>query len=312
MIEEALDSKATGAGITGGDPLISLKRTVDYAKYLKKKFGESFHIHIYFPLDLVNKTNLEKLYKSGIDEVRFHPDFENKKEWSRIFLAKKFDWSIGVEIPVIPGKEKEIKHLIDFIDGKIDFLNLNELEGSDTNANKLLEKGFTTKNRTSYGVKGSEELAVKLLNYCLRKKINVHYCTGKLKDRIQLGNRIKIRASSEKKKYDKVTNEGILIRGAIYHDKTIPSFGYKKRIEQIKNNKKEYKEIIKDLEKIIKEIKSRNNLKPESIELDKEKLRILTSLPIIKKVSKTIKNKCAIVEEYPTSDKMEVELDFIN
>ena len=107
MIEEAIISKATGAGITGGDPLIRLDRTVEYAKALKNKFGKKFHIHIYLTLNLVTKTNLKKLYSAGIDEVRFHPDFDKEKEWNKIFLAKKFKWKIGVEIPVIPGKEKE-------------------------------------------------------------------------------------------------------------------------------------------------------------------------------------------------------------
>src|SRR3989344_4323951 len=37
VIEEAKESNATGAGITGGDPLLFLDRTLRYAKALKNK-----------------------------------------------------------------------------------------------------------------------------------------------------------------------------------------------------------------------------------------------------------------------------------
>jgi uncharacterized protein len=312
MIEEALISKATGAGITGGDPLIRLERTVDYAKALKKKFGKNFHIHIYLTLNLVNESRLRKLFNAGIDEVRFHPDFDNEKEWNRIFLAKKFKWKIGVEIPVIPGKENETKKLIYFIDNKIDFLNLNELEVSDTNANKLIKMGFTTKNRVSYGIKGSQELARKLLKYCLKKKIKAHYCTGRLKDRVQLGNRIRLRAESVRKKYDAVTYEGILVRGAIYLNELVPGFDYKKKIEKTKSNKEENNKIIKKLQKLKEQIKIKYEIKDELIDIDLKKFRILIAPWILEKICNNMKKKCAIVNEYPTYDNMEVEVFFLN
>ena len=48
----------------------------------------------------------------------------------------------------------------------MDFLNLNELEISDNNANKLLQKGYVCKDNISYAIKGSEKMALKLLKYC--------------------------------------------------------------------------------------------------------------------------------------------------
>ena len=40
VIEEAKESNAKGAGITGGDPLVELERTIEYARALKKEFGK--------------------------------------------------------------------------------------------------------------------------------------------------------------------------------------------------------------------------------------------------------------------------------
>jgi len=127
-IEEAKLCSAHGAGITGGDPLMRLDRTITYIKALKKYFGPTFHIHLYTSLILVDEKKLEKLFKSGLDEIRFHPDFLKEKEWEKIILAKKFPWKVGVEIPAIPQFEEETKRLLAFLDNRIDFVNINELE----------------------------------------------------------------------------------------------------------------------------------------------------------------------------------------
>ncbi|MFC1705104.1 radical SAM protein, partial [Nanoarchaeota archaeon] len=133
IITEAKLCSAKGAGLTGGDPILKLDRTIKLIKLLKKKFGREFHIHLYTPTKLITEEKLKKLNKAGLDEIRFHPDIENNKEWNRIELAKKLHWSVGVEIPVIPGKAKETKQLIDYLSTiNINFLNLNELEISDT------------------------------------------------------------------------------------------------------------------------------------------------------------------------------------
>ena len=161
-IKEAKLCSAKGAGITGGDPLVKLWRTTLCIKELKKEFGKDFHIHLYAPLNLVTKDALKKLYRAGLDEIRFHPKLDSDKEWSKILWAKEFDWDIGVEVPAIPGKEKQSKGLIDYIKGKVDFLNINELELADNSVWRR-KKNIKCKDNISYAIKGSDELAKKLL-----------------------------------------------------------------------------------------------------------------------------------------------------
>src|SRR4030042_7015807 len=83
VLEEVRESNAKGAGITGGDPLLVLNRTLKYARALKREFGRKFHIHIYLSTKLVTEKNLKQL-SSVADEVRFHPenllDIEKQKE----------------------------------------------------------------------------------------------------------------------------------------------------------------------------------------------------------------------------------------
>jgi hypothetical protein len=287
IIEEAKLCSAKGAGFTGGDPLTRLARTVKFIKALKKKFGKKFHIHLYTSFDLVNKNSLQKLYNAGLDEIRFHADIDNSSLWDRIELADKFDWDVGIEIPVIPNKLKQTKKLIDFFHNKLSFLNLNELEIADNKMSRLSKLGFLTKTKVSYAVKGSEQTAIKLMKYIQNKKysLNVHYCTAKLKDRVQLGERIKRRAKNIRKPYDIVDKEGLLIRGAIYA---------KNPAELRKKLMKEFR-IPKDL-------------------IEVENKRLLTGAWIIDELRQELKNKklkIAIVKEYPTYDKLQVEVDFI-
>ncbi len=284
VIEEIKLSCSFGVGITGGDPLSRISRTTTYIRTLKKEFGKGFHIHLYTSLDLVNKEALSRLYRAGLDEIRFHPDFDKPQQWPRLLLAKEFNWSVGVEIPVIPGTKRKTKRLIEFIKGKADFLNLNELEISDNNANKLLSYGFKPKDSISYAVLGSDRLAKELIAYSSRF-IRTHYCTAKLKDSVQMAKRIKLRAKSVKKSFDYLTREGMLIRGAVY--------GTGKCLKQAYA--------------LIKKHES-------DAVLDTKRKRVLASVDIIDKLKAELRKincRPAIVEDYPTYDSMNIETIFI-
>ena len=309
VIKEAELTDAKGAGITGGDPLVKLDRTIKYIKLLKKKFGKKFHIHLYTPLNLVTEAKLKQLHQAGLDEIRFHPMLDKPNEWKKVELANKFKWDVGVEIPVIPGKKRETKKLVDFIKDKVDFLNLNELEISDTNVNKLVEKGFKPKNKFSYGVKGSEKLAKDLLNYLKKSKLNVHYCTTTTKDKAQLAKRIKRRALNVALKTDFITKEGTLVRGVIYLPELKPDFGYGLQVESI-NAKK----FIEKLKKAKLRLQKQLNIPSNILHIDELKPRILTSIAVVddlKDEIKKLKLVPAIIEEYPTWDALEVDVQFL-
>ncbi len=282
IIDEARLCSAKGAGFTGGDPLVKMDRTIRYINLLKKEFGKRFHIHLYTSLDLVDRGSLQRLHDAGLDEIRFHPDIEDDSMWDRIGLAKDLDWDIGVEIPAIPSLKKETDRLISYLVGKVGFLNINELEISDNNANKLVSSGFVPKDRISYGVKGSQAMALYLLRKYERSGLKIHYCTAKLKDKVQLANRIKLRAKKVKRPYDIVTDEGMLIRGVIYA------------------GQKELAGIMKDF-----------SIPSKYLSFDSKRKRILIAPWILQEIYKEIPHKSAIVHEYPTDDALAVEVEFL-
>jgi len=268
IIEEVKISRSTGTGITGGDPLAKLERTVKVIKMLKKEFGEKFHIHLYTSPNLVSEDKLKKLYDSGLDEIRFHPEIDDNKMWKRVKLAKNFKWKVGIEIPAIPEKFDEISKLIEYFKF-VDFINLNELEMSDGSAYKQEGK---CKDDLSYAVKGSKELALKLMK---KSRLRIHFCTSKLKDKVQLANRLKIRAKSIARELDYVDSEGLITYGEIEGSE-------------------------KDMLKIKKKFEI-----PESLIVFDDKIKIAAW--VLLDIKSELSNKCWIIKKYPTYDEMIVE-----
>lgn len=312
LLEEARISRATGSGFTGGDPLARLDRTIHYIRLLKKEFGEEFHIHLYTPLNLVTEERLRRLHEAGLDEIRFHPNIEEARWWPRLELARAFDWVVGVEIPVLPDKIAATKKLLEYIDGKIDFLNLNELEISELNEGFFRKLGYHAKSMESYGVEGSDEAAKELMATAREAGLScpIHYCTCTLKDLVQMGERLKRRAEEAKLPFDIVDEEGMVTRGAIYGS-LLPGPGYEKQIEHLSEESRS-----KELEKlkgILAELRGKHSLNEhEGYILDHHKPRVLVNAEWLIKHVDEIEQPCAIVTEYPTWDSFPIEVDFLN
>lgn len=216
-IHEAKMISALGVGITGGEPTISISRVLSYISELKNEFGNNFHCHLYTS-HAVSVENLNQLHNVGLDEIRFHPPLLNLTEDIKISIknAKKLNWNVGVEIPVIPDEEQKIIDIIDYsIENNLDFINLNELEITEANFSMLEKLDYTLKNSVSAAVLGSEILAYNLLKKYKKSKITIHYCSSRFKDKIQLRNRFIRRAKNYAKPYDEITNDGLIVRARI-------------------------------------------------------------------------------------------------
>ncbi len=219
IYNESITCIASGAGITGGDPMEVPNRTIKYIKALKTKFGNKYHLHLYTSgkFFINNMDLIDRIFEAGLDELRFHPKMiGSKKIWDIAAKAKTMhpDKEIGFEIPVIPGKEDIIEELIHFADkNNLDFVNLNEYEFTESNFNKLTSRGFVSV-LTNSAVSGSMQTAENVINRVKDNvKITVHYCSSGSKDSIQLVQRFKRRASQVKRIFDTISNEGELEYG---------------------------------------------------------------------------------------------------
>jgi len=277
VIEEAKESNAKGAGITGGDPLLKFERTARYANALKKNFGKKFHIHIYLPTKFLTYEKLKKLSKY-IDEIRLHPEFLSKnlnkeeieKEIDKIKLASNIFGvnNTGIELPIFPDKKKEIAEFILKIKDYISFVNLNEFELSETNFNAVtnhykLKKG-------GYIIAGSKEAGLWILNKLKKEKLKIHLCTAETKNWHQYKNRL---LNHKILPFGKRTKDGTVKYLCIYPENP--------ELQKYKN-----------------------------VFIDKDKKRIIINESMTKKLKD--KFKIESVEEYPTYDRIEIEKWQIN
>jgi hypothetical protein len=293
LIREAENIEATGAGITGGDPLVVWKRVQTYITLLKGAFGEKFNIHLYTSA-LKNANHLHDLIATGLDEVRFHPlpntwrNMEKSPIKNTIKNIIDTNVDVAIEIPALLKMEEEILSLITWAETQgVRWVNLNELEFSERNCDAFRGRGYQVKNDISAGVKGSEQTAVKVIEMAQKKDlhIGVHYCSVSFKDGIQLKNRIKRRAQYIAKPYDVITSDGTLIKGTIY-----PASGTFRNVSKL--------------------LRGTYNVPSHLLFIDTEKKRVEIAAWLLQKIAPKLSEqeyRCFIVEEYPTADRLEVE-----
>jgi hypothetical protein len=220
IINELQTIDAEGVSLTGGDPIIYFEDILKTINLVKNNFSEKFHIHLYTSGTFFKNNQIAKLADAGLDEIRFHPP--DNTWFSVIKEAKEYPWSVGAEIPAIPRNETFAIDLASYLQ-KIggDFLNLNELEFTKSNAKALLERGFVSYEENE-AVIGSSDAALRTLAEVSKVAPDVilHFCTSVTKDRIQLRERYKRRAKNVAFPYETPTEEGLLSFGQIDIDQS--------------------------------------------------------------------------------------------
>jgi len=282
VIEEARAMRALGAGITGGDPLEVPDRVARYIRLLKAEFGEPFQTHLY-----TMTTDLEKIRTvaaGGLDEIRFHPP---PGLWSRLDVSgfpaavkesRRLGMVVGFEVPLIPERSEDLKAMIAWAEkAKLDFVNLDEMEYSDANYARLGVRGYKTKDEMSYGVAGADAVAREILS--APHTITVHYCTSQYKDAWQLRERIKRAATVAANPWDVITEDGTLIRGVIEAE---------------------------DLPAMARSLREEFGVPAKLVAVNAGRRRVEIAPWVLEDIAADVAGRCYVVEEYPTSDGLEV------
>ncbi|MHA2053948.1 MAG: radical SAM protein [Candidatus Hodarchaeales archaeon] len=304
LLFESKNMSALGASMTGGDPLEfqSYKKTFNYCKTLKEHFSNNFHIHLYTRGKGLREQELKALIPY-LDEIRFHI-INIEKDFNAVKIALKFELDVGIEIPVIPSRGiNYYKKIITTFEALIPpknqfyFINLNELEISETNYRKLLNHGLKEDPVNLSAVEGSSSLAVEIVSWANKHSaIPVHFCSLKTKDGIQLPNRLLRIALNNKLPSDVVietgSDKGLLIRGII------ESVDY-------------------DLDEIKEFLVLELDVPAEMVYHEKSGKRILTNAAILEELKKDLINafpgiKLGIAEEYPTYDNLQTTYFSLN
>ncbi len=294
VLAEARAIGAAGTGITGGDPLGVVDRVEHYVRLLKSEFGGDHHIHLY--THEPNPEKLRRLAAAGLDEFRLHiPHYL----WGplsagggayRAVLEAAPDWGIrrGVEIPVLPEKEAELRRLLVALDRiGVDFVNLNELEFSETNEDALHARGYRVDPRNGWGVRGSRAVAERIVRET-RLSVPVHYCSSRFKDSVQLRQRLLRRAERTAPGFALRTEDGTVVLGVV----EAPHGG--------------------DFARWSARAVRAAGLGPGDYRRDAERRRLELGPERLRRVARRLPWPAFEVEVYPTEDALEVERNPLN
>jgi uncharacterized protein len=294
VLDEARSIGAAGTGITGGDPLGVVDRVEHYVRLLKGVFGPEHNIHLY--THEPNPEKLRRLAAAGLDEFRLHiphylwgPLASSGDAYRRVLEAAP-DWGIrrGVEIPVLPEKEAELRRLLVTLDEiGVDFVNLNELEFSETNEDQLRERGYRVDPRNGWGVRGSRAVAERVVRE-MRLSVPVHYCSSRFKDSVQLRQRLLRQAERMAPTFADRTEDGTVILGIVEGEGRGDLLRWSKRVA------------------------ARMGLGPEDYRFDPERRRVELAPDTLRRAARRLPWPAFEVEVYPTADALEVERNPLN
>ena len=304
VIEEARAMRATGAGITGGDPLMAKERTLEGISRLKEEFGPEFHLHMYTSIPFRPEVASD-FADAGLDEIRFHLlDLDAERYRSTISACAEAGILTGVEIPCEPDKRDELLSLLDELrDFDISFLNLNELEITVGNHDNMELRGFNLSTEITAGAAGSNELAHEMKSRvmaadqgvadptdgAIREPFGFHlkFCTAVFKDSGQMRRRFLRRGESTIAPHEVLTEDGTLIFGAIDADD-------------------ESKEDWMD------ELVNETGLPRRFLLWDEKNGRIEMPLVIAEDIAEQIEEPVFMVEVLPTHERLEVTMVLLN
>ena len=304
VIEEARAMNATGAGITGGDPVMARERVLEACKILKNEFGVNFHLHMYTSIPF--KAEWAKDFaEAGLDEIRFHfLDLESEKYTETMVACVESGMLTGVEIPCEPDKENELMELLETMrDMPVQFLNLNELEITVGNHDNMELRGFNLSDEITAGAAGSGELATRMRDRVMAASIgaadpedgtvrepypyHLKFCTATYKDSGQLRRRFIRRGEHTISPHEILTEDGTLLFGAVDCS-------------------------LEDSEEWIEEIHTETGLPRRFMLYDSDNERIELPLSMAEELVGEIEAPISLVEVHPTHERLEMTVVYLN
>ena len=278
IFDEADSMDASGTGITGGDPLECMDRTLRAIRNLKERYGPGHHIHLYTAT--IDPERVRLLEEAGLDEIRFHPPvgmWPRMDETALSEIASGSRMDVGIEVPALPDKRSELDALLSYAENHgVSFANLNELEFSESNWNMMSEHGYEVVDDTSAAVAGSRELAADMMRR--HRRMRIHFCASSFKDGIQLRRRLIRKAKRCARPFDSVTDDGTVVMGAVYGPETD-----------------------------VREALLSAGIPEDMMSYNGDLARMETDAVMLEGVTSGIPFKSYVIEEYPTADRLEVE-----
>lgn len=201
-----------GVSISGGEPLLTLEKTLKYIAAVRKRFGADLHLWLYTNGTLVTRDILQRLRDAGLDEIRFDIG-ATRYHLKKAALAVGVIPHVTVEIPAVPEELPLLKSkAAEMADRGIDYLNLHQLRLTPHNYDALANRGYTFVHGEKVTVLESELAALELLRHTLDHNIAlpVNYCSFVYKNRFQRLAARRRYAPHVRKPHEDLTENGYL------------------------------------------------------------------------------------------------------
>jgi len=201
-----------GVSISGGEPLLSFDRTIDFISAVKSEFGQDIHLWLYTNGILLTPDKLISLNKAGVDEIRFNI-YASHNFLEKITMAAGLIKDATVEIPAIPELFEELKNsLSDMKQAGVHYLNLHQLRLTPHNYPHLAKRDYTYLPGPKITVLESELEALKIMKFNIESGINlpINYCSFPYKNVYQRNAERRRHSPYIMKPYEDLTEAGMI------------------------------------------------------------------------------------------------------
>jgi uncharacterized protein len=288
VIEEGHAMRATGTGITGGDPMLDMERSLEAVKQLKAAFGKEHHIHLYTSIPFQTDRAVD-FGQAGLDEIRFHLLNGTVEKYLPVIQAcVDAGIEVGVELPCEPDKEEQLFALLDQLHtSPVTFLNLNELEITIGNQENMDVRGFNLSGGITAAAEGSADLAIRLKEAAADLDFHLKFCSARYKDAGQLRARFRRRGQATLRPYEVLSEDDTILFGAL------PTS-------------------LDDATEDMKELKVELGVADGWIRYNAQTERIELPLSLAEELADVLEVPIILVEVHPTHDRLEVGVVHLN
>lgn len=176
-----------GASISGGEPLLTLDKTLSYIEAVKDELGDQIYLWLYTNGLLLTGDIARSLAQAGLDEIRVDigaVDYSLKS----VSLAAGIIPRVTVEIPAVPEDFVLLSQkLPEMAERGVKHLNLHQMRLTPYNFPQLMKRGYTFLHGAKVTVMESELTALQLLAFQQEHHIalGINYCSFVYKNRFQ-------------------------------------------------------------------------------------------------------------------------------
>lgn len=209
-----------GASISGGEPLLTLNRTLAFLRAARQALGPRGHLWLYTNGILLTREIAGQLAAAGLDEIRFDIGATGY-QCRQLSAAAGLIPTLSIEIPAVPEALPSLKQLLPALSGLgVNHLNLHQLRLTRHNFRQLTERNYTFLHGTRVTVLESELAALEILAIVRRNRLPlpVNYCSFVFKNRYQNAAARRRAAQLELRPRESITSAGFIRKLALHGD----------------------------------------------------------------------------------------------